>query len=311
VKIGMFSDSLHMLSLQEFLDAAAGIGLDYVEFGTGCWSTSPHVNLELLLHSSVERATLRAKLAERRLRISALNCSGNPLQPGPKGQQHDDIARKTIALAEMLDVERVVMMSGCPAAPGDQTPNWITVSWPPELTQVLEWQWREVVIPYWSALAAFAAAKGRRLCLELHGHQAVYNVETFFRLRDAVGATVGVNFDPSHLFWMGADPLTAIRALGDTIYHSHAKDARLELQNARRNGLLDGKPVVPTEPRSWNFVSVGKGHDGAFWREFVATLQESGYDDVLSVEHEDYSARSSADILRDVKATKSILTMRH
>lgn len=311
MKIGMYSDSLHTLSLEEFLDAVASIGLDCVEFGTGCWSTSPHLNLDLLLQSYSERESLRAKLTERRLQISALNCSGNPLQPGPKGQQHDDITRKTIALAEMLDVERVVMMSGCPAAPGDQTPNWITVAWPPELTQILEWQWKEVVIPYWMPLAAFAAAKGRRLCLELHGHQAVYNVETFFRLRDAVGATVGVNFDPSHLFWMGADPLTAIRALGDAIYHAHAKDARIELHNARRNGLLDGKPVVPTEPRSWNFVSVGKGHNSEFWHEFVATLQKSGYDDVLSVEHEDYSAKSSADILRDVKATKTLLTIGH
>jgi sugar phosphate isomerase/epimerase len=307
VKIGVFSDPLFKLSLREFLDAAAAIGLDYVEFGTGCWSASPHLNLEQLLQSARYRESLLAQLSERKLKISALNCSGNPLHPGEAGRQHDDITRKTIALAEMLDVDRVVMMSGCPAAPGDKVPNWITVSWPPELTRILEWQWTDVIIPYWKELAALAVEKGRRLCLELHGHQSVYNVESFLRLRDAVGATVGVNFDPSHLFWMGADPLTAIRALGDTIYHAHAKDVRIELQNASRNGLLDAKPVLPVEPRSWNFVSVGKGHDATFWKAFVSTLQESGYDDVLSIEHEDYSTESTEDILLAVKSAKSLI----
>jgi sugar phosphate isomerase/epimerase len=56
-----------------------------------------------------------------------------------------------------------------------------------------------------------------RLCLELHGHQDVYIVATLHRLRNAVGPVVGANYDPSHLFWMGADPNDATRALGDAI----------------------------------------------------------------------------------------------
>ena len=72
-----------------------------------------------------------------------------------------------------------------------------------------------MLIPYWRELVAYAQGVGvRKLCLELHGHQNVYSVGTFFRLRGAVGETVGVNFDPSHLLWMGADPLSAIKALG-------------------------------------------------------------------------------------------------
>src|SRR5216684_1971529 len=95
---------------------------------------------------------------------------------------------------------------------------------------ILAYQWDEVLIPYWRDLVAYAKAHGvGKLCLELHGHQNVYSVDTFFRLRDAVGDPVGVNFDPSHLMWMGADPLAAIAALGDSIYHVHAKDARIDL----------------------------------------------------------------------------------
>jgi sugar phosphate isomerase/epimerase len=307
VKVGLYSDSLFRLSVEEFLDAAAAAELDSVEFGTGCWSSSPHLKLDELLHSARQRDELRASLVERGLCISALNCSGNPLQPGATGQRHDEITRKTIALAELLDVDRVVMMSGCPAAPGDAAPNWIVVSWPPELTRILEWQWNEVVFPYWRQLATLAAGKGRRLCLELHGQQCVYNVESFFRLREAVGPTVGVNFDPSHLFWMGADPLAAIRALGDAIYHVHAKDVRIEPANAGRNGLLDAKPVLPVGPRSWNFVSVGKGHDAAFWRKFVLALRDVGYDDVLSIEHEDAEVDGTADILAAVRSAKKLI----
>ena len=77
-------------------------------------------------------------------------------------------------------------------------------------------------------MAEAKAAGVGRLCLELHGQQNVYNVETLFRLRDAVGPVVGANFDPSHLFWMGADPLAATRCSAPAIYHVHAKDTRVD-----------------------------------------------------------------------------------
>src|SRR4029079_17840971 len=121
------------------------------------------------------------------------------------------------------------MMSGCPGAPGDSHANWVTTEWPPELREILRWQWDEVLIPYWKELVAFGAKHGvQKFCLELHGHQNVYSVGTLKRLRDAVGESVGANFDPSHLFWMGADPMQAVRELGAATYHVHAKDTRLQ-----------------------------------------------------------------------------------
>ena len=47
----------------------------------------------------------------------------------------------------------------------------------------------------------------------------VYNTETFSGSAQAVGPTIGVNFDPSHLFWMGVDVLAMIAELGDAIYY--------------------------------------------------------------------------------------------
>lgn len=217
------------------------------------------------------------------------------------------MTRKTIKLAALMGVPRVVMMSGCPGGPGDANPNWITTSWPPECRAILTYQWDQVLIPYWRDLVAYANGLGiRRICLELHGHQNVYNVETLHRLRDAVGDTVGANYDPSHLMWMGADPIAAIRAMGPSIYHVHAKDTRIDPRNAGINSVLDTKDNNKLSERSWSYVTLGYGHGEGWWRDFCAELKRNGYDDVLSIEHEDIlmspleGVRKSVRLLREV-----------
>jgi len=288
MRIGMVTDSLGHLPMQELLRTAAELGIEMLEFPCGNWSSAPHLNLDALLTKEMARAEFMAMLCDHDLALSALNCSGNPLHPGELGQRHRAVTSKTIKLAGLLGVERVVLMSGCPGGPGDANANWITTAWPPEAAQVLAWQWDEVVIPYWKTLAVEAQEAGAtRLCLELHGQQNVYSVETLNRLRDAVGPVVGANFDPSHLFWMGADPLAAIRALGSAIYHVHAKDTRIDQAMASVNSLIDTKSVDRVSQRSWSYVTLGYGHDVLWWREFCALLRMVGYDDVLSIEHED------------------------
>lgn len=180
------------------------------------------------------------------------------------------------------------MMSGLPGAPGDKSPNWITSSWPLEAMEILEWQWRERVLPWWRAFAPAAAQHGVRLCVEQHGRQVVYNSESFFRLREAIGPTVGVNFDPSHLIWMGGDPVSAIGALGECIYHVHGKNTQIEALS-QINGLLDTKHVTPVEGRAWNFVALGHGSPARAWLDIVRALRAAGYDDTISIENEDYS----------------------
>ena len=121
--------------------------------------------------------------------------------------------------------------------------TWIVTSWPPETEEILRYQWKAAV-PVWKALAARARDHGvKRIALEFHGWQLVYNVETLRRLRSEVGDDIlGVNLDPSHLFWMGADPVEVARALADCIYHVHIKDVRLE-PAAGQNTLLDTNPI--------------------------------------------------------------------
>jgi sugar phosphate isomerase/epimerase len=307
MRIGMVTDSLSHLPFDELLATAAELGIAMLEFPCGNWSNAPHLNLDMLLDNQVARGDFAAKLRDHGLSLSALNCSGNPLHPGDVGRRHREVTAKTIRLAGLLGVNRVVLMSGCPGGPGDANANWITTAWPPEAARVLAWQWDQVLIPYWKSLVAEAKSVGvDRLCLELHGQQNVYNVETLFRLREAVGPVVGANFDPSHLFWMGADPLAATRLLAPAIYHVHAKDTRIDPANASINSLIDTRPMDQLLDRSWNYVTLGYGHDLLWWRQFCSLLQLVGYDDVLSIEHEDMllppldGVRKSVELLRQV-----------
>ena len=305
MKIGLNTDSLGAFSLEETLDFAAGLGIDTVEFGVGGWSSAPHVEIAALLADATARDRLGGLLRERGLAISALNASGNPLHPGSIGPNDTKLAHDAIALAKLLGVGRVIMMSGLPGGgPDEKTPNWITSSWPLEAMEMLEWQWTERVIPFWIGLAGVAERANVRLCVENHGRQCVYNPNSYFRLREAVGPVVGMNFDPSHLLWMGGDPVTAIRELGgDNIYHVHGKDTRVEPE-ARANGTLDTRHVVPVPGRTWNFVPLGHGLSRRGWLEIVGALRDVGYDDVMSIENEDYTLETCAAITDSVETLR-------
>jgi sugar phosphate isomerase/epimerase len=251
-------------------------------------------------------------IADAGLTISALSCHGNPLHPDPKtAHAYDDVFKKTVRLAGQLEVPVVVTFSGCP---GDSDtakyPNWVTCPWPPEYLEVLDWQWEKKTIPYWRDTTRFAADHGVKVALEAHPGFVVYNVDTMLRLRAAVGPNLGINFDPSHFFWQGVDVPTAIRALGDAIFHVHAKDVALDRQNVAVNGVIDTKTYRRMAERSWLFRSVGWGHDELEWKRIVSALRVSGYDYVLSIEHEDALAsvdeglRAAVDLLSRVVLTE-------
>lgn len=308
MRIGLNTDSLGHLPFDEMLESAAGLGVETLEVCCGGWSSAPHVNLDLLLEKKSERETFLAKIRDHGLEIDALNCSGNQLSPGERGKLNDRVVRNTMKLAQLMGVHRIVMMSGLPGGPGDQNANWITTAWPPECHDILRYQWEDVAIPYWRDLVSNAGEHGiEKICVEQHAHQLVYNTETLLKLRDAVGEIVGVNFDPSHALWMGGDPLRAIRHLRGAIYHVHAKDTRIDLQNSEVNTLLETKPNERVAERSWNYVTLGYGHSELWWRDFVIQLKQNGYDDVLSIEHEDFNLPPIVGVRKSIELLKNVM----
>jgi sugar phosphate isomerase/epimerase len=313
MKLGVFTPVFGKLTLTEMLANVRSLQkLQAIEIGTGGWPGHDHVDLDALLADERRAREYRQMIADAGLTISALSCHGNPLHPDrDTAKAYDEVFRKSVRLAERLEVPVVVTFSGCPGDSEDaKHPNWVTTSWPPEFLEVLEWQWEKKAVPYWCGAAHFAADHGVKVALEAHPGFVVYNVDSALKLRQAVGPNLGVNFDPSHFFWQGVDVPTAIRALGDSIFHVHAKDVALDRSNVAVNGVIDTKSYRRMAERSWLFRTVGWGHDELEWKRIVSALRLSGYDYVMSIEHEDALAsvdeglRAAVDLLSRVILTE-------
>jgi len=308
MKIGMVSDSLANLSFDEMLDAAAALGVEGVEINTGNWSEAPHIKLPELLSNPSKQAEFTRKFSDKGLSLIALNANGNQLHP-VDGERQSGVVIDTIRLAGALGVEKVCLMSGLPGGCKDDTvPNWIVSSWPPETQQIIEWQWNEKLLPYWHSLVQTACENGvSRLCIEMHGNQLVYNVPSLLKLRQSVGEVVGANLDPSHLFWMGADPLVAVDALGPAIYHVHAKDTFINHPMRGATSLLENGSLMDIAARSWSYVTLGYGHPESWWRDFCYRLRMRGYDGWLSIEHEDILVSRSEGVRRSVQLLQAVM----
>jgi sugar phosphate isomerase/epimerase len=290
MKLGIFTPVFGKLTTEQMLAKVRALGkVQAVELGTGGWPGSDHLGLDDLLGDAAKARDYRRMISDAGLSISALSCHGNPLHPNKAlASADDDVFRKTIRLAERLDVPVVVTFSGCPGDSDSAAhPNWVTTAWPPEFLDVLEWQWECKTIPYWRDSVRFANDHGVKVALEAHPGFMVYNVETALRLREAAGDNLGVNFDPSHFFWQGVDPPVAVRALGSAIFHVHAKDVAIDPSNVATNGVIDAKSYRRMRERSWLFRTVGWGHDELTWKNIVTALRMAGYDYVMSIEHED------------------------
>lgn len=311
MKLGIFTVLFQNLSFEDALDKVAAAGLEAVEIGTGGYPGSPHCDVEALLADPAKARAYRQAVESRGLMISALSVHGNPIHPNAELAKTDhDEWRRTALLAELLEVPVINVLSGCPGDhPSAKYPNWATCAWPPDYMEILEWQWPNVVIPYWQREAAYAREHGVRIAVEMHPGFVVYNPETLLKLREAVGPEIGCNFDPSHLFWLGVDPVQAIREIGraGALFHVHAKDTYIDLPNVRRNGVLDTKHYDQILDRAWTFRTVGYGQGEKVWRDIMSAFRSVDYDYVLSIEHEDAMLSVEEGLEKSVGFLKSIL----
>ena len=290
MKLSVFAVLLQDKPFAEACRILKDLGVQAVEIGCGGFPGKAHCDAADFLAHPAKIDEMKKTLADNGLEIAALSTHGNAVHPDKAVAKvfHDDF-EAAVRLAEKLDVKTVVTFSGCPGgSPEDRTPNWVTCPWPDDFSRILEYQWNDVLIPYWKKEVEFVKDHGvERVAFEMHPGFCVYNPETMLKIRAAVGETLGANFDPSHLFWQGIDPVAAIRKLGKAIYYFHAKDTKIDAINTSVNGVLDTKHYGDEINRSWIFRSVGYGHDYQVWKDMMSALRMVGYDGPISIEHED------------------------
>jgi sugar phosphate isomerase/epimerase len=329
MKLGVYNAILHDRSLPEALEVIAGLGLTGIEINSGGFLPATHIpTFDDILVSDTARDDYLGIFEGTGVSIAGLNCNGNPLHPNKSiGDKHAEDIRRSIRLANRLGQHRVVTMSGLPGGePGAQHPNWIVNAWNSAALDVLDYQW-SVAAPFWTEIDALAGDLDVKVALELHPQNLIFNTADVFKLVELTGAThVGVELDASHLFWQQMDPVRVVRALGPLVFQAAAKDVRVNEEFAALYGVLDNRfrRLSPQEPRvnlggdewanewpkesAWDFVALGKGHDTAFWTEFLRALYEVDPNMLVNIEHEDVSLgrieglQVAATVLRDADA---------
>lgn len=284
------SPVLNQMGLEESLAYLHSLGVDSMEIGAGGYPGTAHLDPKEYLGHPEKVEQLKALLKKYDMKFSAFACHGNPVHPNKEIAKkfHDEFV-DAMKLAVQFGVDTVIGFSGCPGdCEASQNPNWVTCAWPNEYLDILDWQWNEVLIPYWKETAALAQQIGiRKIAFEMHPGFCVYNPSTLLRLREAVGDIIGANVDPSHLFWQGIDPCEAIKLLKGAIYHFHAKDTKIDTANTAKIGVLDTQSYADVLNRSWVFRTVGYGHSPEVWNNIISALKSVGYDGPISIEHED------------------------
>ena len=311
MKLGVFAVLLGSQPLDEACKYLSAQGVQAIELGCGAYPGNSHANPDVLLHDEKKFDEFMGTIKKYDLMVSALSCHGNPVHPQKAiADKFNDDFEKTVLLASKMGIDRVVTFSGCPGdCPNSMYPNWVTCPWPEDFLKVLDYQWNNVLIPYWKKTVAFAKKHGvNKIALEMHPGFCVYNPETLLKLRAAVGPEIGVNFDPSHLIWQGIDPVAAIKALKDCMFHFHAKDTKIDKYNTAVNGVLDTKHYGDVAGRSWVFRSVGYGTDTNAWKDMVSALRTIDYDYVMSIEHEDSLMSANEGLKKAIALLKEVMT---
>ncbi|MEV8338190.1 sugar phosphate isomerase/epimerase [Leucobacter sp. NPDC077196] len=310
MKLGVYNAILHDRSLPEAIEVVRTLGLTGIELNSGGFLPATHIpTLDQILESDVARDEFLGQFTGTGVSIAGLNCNGNPLHPNAViGDAHANDVRRSIRLAERLGQDRVVTMSGLPGGePGASVVNWVVNAWNSAALDVLDYQW-DVAARFWREIDRFAADHGVKIALELHPQNLVFNSADVHKLIELTNAThIGVELDASHLFWQQMDPVAVVRHLGELVVHAAAKDVRVNPEWARLNGVLDNsfRRLGPDEPRtnlggdewanewpqqsSWDFVALGRGHDTAFWTEFLRAIHEVDPEMWVNIEHEDVS----------------------
>ncbi len=279
MKLGFLTACLPGLSLEELAGWAATNGFEALE--VAAWPdlgerpfTATHIQVAGLDQAEADR--IRALFQGHRLTLSSLAFYDNNLHPDPAQRRaiNDHVAACIDAAARL----------GCPTV-GTFVGRDPTRTVADNLTAA-----EQVFKP----LVDRAGEAGVKLVIEncvMEGWHPdgypgnlAYSPELWEWL---FSLGLYLNYDPSHLVWMGIDPVAALRPYVERVAHAQAKDIQLFPERRDRYGW-PGKAVARPDPWDvgwWRYRVPGLGQ--VDWPAVVDALYEGGFGGVVSVEHED------------------------
>lgn len=281
MEIGFLTACMPQVPLEKIVPWAAEQGFQTLEVAAWPYDSSrdyqaSHVRAESFSRDDAER--VKDLFGTHGLRISAMAYYDNNLHPDRQQRdQHLEHLHRVIDAAEMLGVGLVGTFVGGR----------------PEKPDVVMKEIGETFRP----VVRYAEDHGVRVMIEncpmdnwvqfgVPGNFA-YSPELWDALFNEVPSeSFGLNFDPSHLFWLGIDHERAAREYASRIFHAHAKDTEILPEGRYRHGILWKQlDADPWKSGSWRYRMPGKGQID--WASFIRTLKDGGYDGPLSIEHED------------------------
>lgn len=282
MKLGFLTACLPQLPLEDLVQWASAQGFQMLELAAWPVDTTRDYQarqIDAANFSKDDAKRVQELFAKHNLGISAMAYYDNNLDPDlTKRKFYHGHLKKVIDTAALLDVDLVGTFVG---ARPDRSPNESMK----EIGEVFR------------GLVKYAEDKGVRLMIEncpmenwqrfgLPGNFA-YSPELWEALFNEVPSdNFGLNFDPSHLYWLGIDYIQCAKEFASKIFHAHAKDTEILLEGKNRYGLFGCQlDPIPWKSGWWRYRVPGMGEID--WRKFISALQEAGYDFVLSIEHED------------------------
>jgi sugar phosphate isomerase/epimerase len=280
VKLGFLTSCMPERSLEEIAAWAGANGYEALELAA--WPhlgdrpfTASHVKADVFDDAEEER--VRRALDEHGLALSALAYYDNNLAPdAAEREAYHAHLRACIDAAAALGGVHVGTFIG--RDPGRSVAENLREA--------------ERVFP---PLVDYAGERGVRLMIEncvMEGwHPDGYpgNLAYSPELWEWMfGLGLYLNFDPSHLLWLGVDPVEAVRPYIDRVVHAHAKDAETFPSERNRYGFfgrISTREEDPWDLGWWRYRIPGLGQ--VDFRRYVDALYEGGFEGALSVEHED------------------------
>lgn len=256
MQVGILTAPFRDVSLDDVIAFAGANDFDALEVASGPGSK----HIDPTDFSDARITEIKKMLEANKVEISSLAWYTN-MTAAEGREETDKNFRLLIDAAEKLGVGVVCTLAGMPM-PGKDKFKTIeedaSVTFPP--------------------LLEYAASKGIKIALENWYATNIQGLAHFDKMFEVVpNENFGLNFDPSHLMWQGIDYIAAVERFKNRIFHTHAKDTEIKDEKLAYLGNQMGG--------WWRYVIPGFGR--VKWGEYIAALRRSGYNGVLSIEHED------------------------